>query len=274
MHRRPGSTDHASRPGPADRHASRTALATERRASRAALPWGAVVAGAGAVTLVVAAAGMVGAATGGSPSVVVPGSAAEGWDDVPTPDVVPGPDEPRPVVTRIPPPEPQEEPGGPAAAPTPPADGADDPATASPTTDPDPEPSGTATSTPTAEPSGTPTTSDSTEDPDASADATWVQERLRVHGATVEVTGTMDDATVAAVRAFQAAQGLTVDGRVGEATRTALAADPEEPDEEGTGPTDPPTPTAPPTESVAPEQPSSGLGGADLPSSAPSDGTD
>ncbi|WP_216093480.1 hypothetical protein, partial [Cellulosimicrobium cellulans] len=63
MPRRPGPSDHPSdqqsRQDPTGGHDLRPA-ARGARASQRSLPWGAVVAGAGAVTLVVAAAGMVG----------------------------------------------------------------------------------------------------------------------------------------------------------------------------------------------------------------------
>uniref|UniRef100_UPI00259AA889 hypothetical protein n=1 Tax=uncultured Cellulosimicrobium sp. TaxID=307826 RepID=UPI00259AA889 len=63
------------RSGPAER--DRTAP-LQRPARRTATPWVTVAAGAGAVTLVVAVAGMVGAATGGGEAVVVGGVSAEG----------------------------------------------------------------------------------------------------------------------------------------------------------------------------------------------------
>ena len=83
------------RSGPAER--DRTAP-LQRPARRTATPWVTVAAGAGAVTLVVAVAGMVGAATGGGEAVVVGGVSAEGGangeDTVPA--VTPRPDTPRP----------------------------------------------------------------------------------------------------------------------------------------------------------------------------------
>ncbi|WP_435738264.1 peptidoglycan-binding domain-containing protein [Cellulosimicrobium sp. PMB13] len=253
MHRRPDLTDE-SRPGSSDRpDATGTRVASRRaapRGTRAALPWGAVVAGAGAVTIVVAAAGMVGAATGGSPPVVVPASASEDWDAGSDPAVVPRPDEPRPVVTRIPPPEPVDE--EPAPRPSSTTDRPAETPAVPPVAEPAPAPTGSAPTTPT--PAATPTPSpDPTAEPDAPT-ATWVQERLRVHGLDVEVTGTLDDATVAALRVFQEARGLTADGRVGTQTRAALAAAPQE---SGGGEETSPPPTTEPTEPTTPTEPTS-----------------
>jgi peptidoglycan hydrolase-like protein with peptidoglycan-binding domain len=49
-----------------------------------------------------------------------------------------------------------------------------------------------------------------------------LQYLLRDHGAIIRVTGLFDVPTVEAVRAFQAAEGLTADGRVGSATWSVL----------------------------------------------------
>jgi peptidoglycan hydrolase-like protein with peptidoglycan-binding domain len=49
-----------------------------------------------------------------------------------------------------------------------------------------------------------------------------LQHLLRAHGRTIEVTGRFDDATVAAVRAFQTAQGLPVNGHADTATWVRL----------------------------------------------------
>ena len=72
---------------------------------RSSLPWVSVASGAVAVTLVVAAAGMVGAATGGAET-VVSGTTAEGLSETESgvPVVTPRQDGPRPTVTRLPPP--------------------------------------------------------------------------------------------------------------------------------------------------------------------------
>ncbi|UKJ63561.1 peptidoglycan-binding protein [Cellulosimicrobium cellulans] len=219
---------------------------------RAATPWVTVAAGAGAVTLVVAVAGMVGAATGGGEAVVVGVSAGAGnavEDGVPV--VTPRPDAPRPEVTRIPPPDHTHDPADgadPAStpAPRPSAGGTDAPppsAEPAPTTEPPAAPSGTA-------PEPAPTTPAPTTEPDE-ASVTWVQERLRVHGADVAVTGTLDEATRAALRAFQEANGLPGDGAgaVTAATAEALAAAPEGGGEEstdpgGTAPTEPAPPSS------------------------------
>jgi hypothetical protein len=207
------------------------------------------------VTLVVAVAGMVGAATGGGEAVVVTGSTAEGLAETETgvPAVTPRQDAPRPTVTRIPAPgtttdRPErdettdEADGGAAAAPAP---GPSAPSA----------PSAPGTAAPA--PSTSPTTPvpDPTQAPTGDADATWVQERLVVHGATVDVTGVLDDSTVAALRAFQEAHGLAVTGSVTAEVAAALAAAPDgDGEESGEGPGGPaePTPTTPPT----PDQPS------------------
>jgi hypothetical protein len=217
---------------------------------RAATPWVTVAAGAGAVTLVVAVAGMVGAATGGGEAVVV-GASADGGTAVEdgVPAVTPRPDAPRPEVTRIPPPDHTHDPADgadPATTPVPrrSAGGTDAPppsAAPAPTTEPSAAPSGTA-------PEPAPTTPAPTTQPDE-ASVSWVQERLRVHGADVAVTGTLDEATRAALRAFQEANGLPGDGAVTAATAEALAAAPEGGDEEstdpgGTAPTEPAPPSS------------------------------
>ncbi len=234
-------------------------------AHRTATPWVTVAAGAGAVTLVVAVAGMVGAATGGGEAVVVGASADAGTaveDGVPA--VTPRPDASRPEVTRIPPPDHAHDPAegtdaGAAPAPRPSSGGTGTPPAsagpgAEPTTSPSPTPGTTA-------PEPAPTTPAPTADP---ASVSWVQERLRVHGADIEVTGTMDDATGAALRAFQQAHGLPGDGTVTAATAEALAAAPSDEDEE---PTDPggaaPTEPAPPSPT---DTPSATVPGATTPS--------
>ncbi|MFF2269211.1 peptidoglycan-binding protein [Cellulosimicrobium cellulans] len=241
MRRRHGSTG-----SPEDDRVAPT-RSVERRATT---PWVTVAAGAGAVTLVVAVAGMVGAATGGGEALVV-GASADGGTAVEdgVPAVTPRPDVPRPEVTRIPPPDHTHDPadgGDPATtpAPRPSAEGPDAPpssADAAPTTEPSAAPSGTA-------PQPTPTTPAPTTEPDA-ASVSWVQERLRVHGADVAVTGTLDEATRAALRAFQEANGLPGDGAVTAATAEALADAPESGDEEstdpgGTAPTEPAPPSS------------------------------
>lgn len=232
-------------------------------ARRAATPWVTVAAGAGAVTLVVAVAGMVGAATGGGEAVVV-GASADGGTAVEdgVPAVTPRPDAPRPEVTRIPPPAADPADGaGPATTPAPrPSAGGTDtpPASADPaqTTEPSAAaPSGTA-------PEPAPTTTAPTTEPDE-ASVSWVQERLRVHGADVAVTGTPDEATRAALRAFQEANGLPGDGAVTRATAEALAAAPEGDDEEstdpgGTAPTEPAPPSDRPSGTVPGPTPSTG----------------
>jgi hypothetical protein len=53
-------------------------------------------------------------------------------------------------------------------------------------------------------------------------DVAWLQERLTRAGYQVAQTGTFDEATDAAVRAFQDSQDLKADGLVGAVTRTAL----------------------------------------------------
>ncbi|QJW37969.1 peptidoglycan-binding domain-containing protein [Cellulosimicrobium protaetiae] len=240
-----------------------------RAGSRAATPWVTVAAGAGAVTLVVAVAGMVGAATGVGESVVV-GVSADGGalveDGVPA--VTPRPEAPRPEVTRIPPPDragATDDPAGTDPEPEPPTGtGGEPPASAS---GPDPAPTTTepATAPTTPAPAVTPAEPAPTSDPDP-ASVTWVQERLRVHGADVEVTGTLDDATVAALRAFQQAHGLAGDGAVTAATAEALAAAPgtgseESTDPGGTSPAEPtPTPSTDRPSTVAPGQSSTTSG--------------
>ena len=54
------------------------------------------------------------------------------------------------------------------------------------------------------------------------ADVTWVQERLSALGYTVTVTNVYDDATFAAVKAFQGQNGLTADGLAGSQTFSTL----------------------------------------------------
>jgi len=216
------------------------------RARRAAMPWVTVAAGAGAVTLVVAVAGMVGAATGGGTAVVVEGVTVDGSAGAENglPDVTPRPGTPRPQVTRVPPPEVAEQdtatgtttPVRPPSA-SAPAAPSGPPAAAAP----EPEP---APSTPSPAPS--PTTPAPTTEPSQES-VTWVQERLRAHGATLEVTGTMDDATVAALRAFQRAHDLVGDGAVTVATTQALAASPEPVEDGSPGGTTPPEPSPRPT---------------------------
>lgn len=270
MLRRPAPSDHPSDPqsaqdptgghdrlGPA--HAARGARSAQR-----SLPWGAVVAGAGAVTLVVAAAGMVGAATGGPPAVVVPGATSGGQHggEPGSPVVIPRADEPRPTVTRIPPREdgddpaaPQERRGG-GTAPSAPSD---EPSPGDVVAQPAPQQPADETPEPGAGPSPSPTTSP-TREPAPTAepgtvDARWVQQRLRAHGATVELTGQLDEATVAALKAFQTSAGLAAGGTVDAATREALAAEPAPETGAGGGgggrpggdPTPAPTGTAPPT---------------------------
>ena len=53
--------------------------------------------------------------------------------------------------------------------------------------------------------------------------AKWLQERLNAHGAKLAVDGKVEPATKAAVRVFQQAKGLVVDGIAGPLTRLALA---------------------------------------------------
>jgi len=58
--------------------------------------------------------------------------------------------------------------------------------------------------------------------PLAGADVSWLQERLGRAGIDVAVTGTFDEATDQAVRAFQQSKDLKADGVVGPVTRSAL----------------------------------------------------
>jgi hypothetical protein len=233
---------------------------------RSSLPWVSVVAGAGAVTLVVAVAGMVGAVTGGGEAVVVSGNATEGLAETESgvPSVTPRRDEPRPTVTRIPPPgttadgteddrATDEADGGGAAAPVPGPAAAPSVPSAPPTVAPAPAAPSSPT-TPAPDPSPTDEPTDDTDE----ESVTWVQERLLAHGATVDVTGVLDEATVAALRAFQESHGLTVTGSVTAETGAALAAAPGSGGEEsgedpgGTVPVEPtPSPT-PDQPSVAP----------------------
>lgn len=244
MRRRPGTADEP--------------VAEQARAGlphRAAMPWVTVAAGAGAVTLVLAAAGMVGAATGGGEAVVVEGVTADGSSGVESglPDVTPRPDTPRPEVTRVPPPDDADSgttPSRPPASSAPVAP-TGPPTTTAPETAPDP----TTTPSPTT-PAPSPTTPAPTTDPEQES-VSWVQERLRAHGATIEVTGTLDDATVAALRAFQQAHGLTADGSVTAATAEALAVAPGSGDDGSAGGTTPAEPT--PTPST--DRPSTGTPG-------------
>lgn len=57
------------------------------------------------------------------------------------------------------------------------------------------------------------------------ADVTWVQNRLHELGYTVTVTNVYDDATFAAVKAFQSQNGLTSDGLAGSQTFAILKSD-------------------------------------------------
>ena len=57
------------------------------------------------------------------------------------------------------------------------------------------------------------------------ADVTWVQNRLADLGYTVTVTNIYDDATFAAVKAFQTQNGLTADGMAGSQTFAILKSD-------------------------------------------------
>lgn len=59
-----------------------------------------------------------------------------------------------------------------------------------------------------------------------SEDVRWVQQRLNVHGYKVDTDGVFGPLSEKAVRAFQLAKGLTVDGVVGPITWAALAKDP------------------------------------------------
>jgi chitosanase len=58
--------------------------------------------------------------------------------------------------------------------------------------------------------------------PLAGADVSWLQERLARAGITVAASGTFDEATDQAVRAFQQSKDLKADGVVGPVTRSAL----------------------------------------------------
>lgn len=58
-----------------------------------------------------------------------------------------------------------------------------------------------------------------------SFDMRWVQETLNLLGETLEINGELDAATEAAVRKFQKAHGLTVDGDPGAVTRAWLHAE-------------------------------------------------
>ena len=61
--------------------------------------------------------------------------------------------------------------------------------------------------------------------PQESGHIAWMQSRLNAHGAkpTLEIDGGYWKLTAAAVKAFQAANGLKADGEVGAKTWTALA---------------------------------------------------
>ncbi|MBD5785144.1 peptidoglycan-binding protein [Cellulosimicrobium terreum] len=243
-----------------------------------------VVAGAGVVVLAVSAAGMVGAATGGGRAVDVPHTTAEGWIDPDSGIAHVEPRQPTVEVTRVPPPGVDELP-----VPDPVTTAPDDGSTDVPSADPAPSPSDDPQTdeAPAADPSpaeseqptepATDETDDpasggtDTEEPDASEEsdapsAAWVQARLRLHGADLDDTGEVDDATVAALREFQRSHDLPVDGTLTAATIEALSGDPAEP-------VDPPTgeavrPTAPPTpEPTATTKPSSD------PSVGPTDST-
>ncbi|MCB7135110.1 peptidoglycan-binding domain-containing protein [Cellulosimicrobium marinum] len=239
MLRRPGP------PGDTARHAP---------ARPSALPWGAVVAGAGAVTLVVTAAGMVGAATGGPLPAVVTGDHAAEWQAGGDPTVLPRPDEPRPVVTRIPPPAAVDLPVDrqddveDSSADDAPAPGASEPPVVA---EPEQPPSSTPTdeASPTPRPTPTPTPDEPTTAPGV-LQVTWLQERLRAHGADVAVTGSMDDATRAALSAFREAHGLVAPegDALDDATRAALAGDPTDA-EGGDETTAAPDPVPPPSTS-------------------------
>lgn len=61
----------------------------------------------------------------------------------------------------------------------------------------------------------------------STADVTWIQQRLNVWGYPVKVDGIYGSQTITAVKAFQRARGLTVDGKVGSLqTSPALAKNP------------------------------------------------
>lgn len=57
------------------------------------------------------------------------------------------------------------------------------------------------------------------------ADVSWVQQRLIALGYTLSATNVYDDATFAAVKAFQSQNGLTVDGLAGSQTFSTLKSD-------------------------------------------------
>lgn len=61
---------------------------------------------------------------------------------------------------------------------------------------------------------------------DTGSNVTWAQQRLNVHGASLDVDGIFGSATDAAVRAFQSAHGLDVDGIIGTNTKATLEKDP------------------------------------------------
>lgn len=65
-------------------------------------------------------------------------------------------------------------------------------------------------------------------DADTNGDVSWVQQRLVVHGYKVTVDGKYGPLTEKAVKAFQLAKGLTVDGVVGPKTWAALKKDPDQ----------------------------------------------
>jgi peptidoglycan hydrolase-like protein with peptidoglycan-binding domain len=281
--RRPGPTDHlsdhASEQDPtvgADRRRPARA-ARGGRAQRSSLPWGAVVAGAGAVTLVVAAAGMVGAATGGPPAVVVPGATSGGVTEREpgSPVVIPRADEPRPTVTRIPPRDDRDEVRDPGARQTTPSTPSAEPEPGTRVAEPAPQPSVDEAPRPSASPSPTtsPTREPAPAEETATRDARWVQERLRAHGATVELTGELDEVTVAALRAFQTSVGLPAGGTVDAATLEALAAAPQDAagddgaaGQPGGDPTERPSPSPTGTPPANPFVPP----GAGLPAATPS----
>lgn len=61
---------------------------------------------------------------------------------------------------------------------------------------------------------------------DTGSNVTWAQQRLNVHGASLDVDGIFGSATDAAVRSFQSVHGLDVDGIIGTNTKAALEKDP------------------------------------------------